>query len=213
MAIMTTLIAALALAAAPDRTLLCRPAVAGDQALVRTEPMVEAARGLSGRFLDYPVACETVEEAARAAGRAGLGHGVYARATGQPEGTAYLLVLTTSEAVELARRELLVAQGAEATGRLRQALVALDDAVPRPPIRRTLIAGWVLGGAGALALAGGAVLASRARADAREANGAVTPGAYQAAKDRWGRHRTASGVALSAGGAALAVGLTLVLAF
>jgi DNA integrity scanning protein DisA with diadenylate cyclase activity len=71
----------------------------------------------------------------------------------------------------------------------------------------------VLGGAGALALAGGAVLASRARADAREANGAVTPGAYQAAKDRWGRHRTASAVALSAGGAALTAGLTLVFAF
>jgi len=213
MAIMTALAAALALAAPSERLLLCRPALADDAPPAFAVPMIEAARGEAGRFLDYPVACESVEEAARAAGRAGLAHGVYARASAQGDGAAYLLILTTVEAREVARRELLVTGERQARDRLRQALRSLDDAVPRPPIKKTRVAGWIATGVGVAALAGGAILASRARADAREANAAVRPEPYQAARDRWSRHRTASGLALGAGGAALAAGLTLAFAF
>jgi hypothetical protein len=213
MPLTSALLAALTLAAGPERILLCRPSLVGDPALARAEPLVEAGRRLAERFLDYPVACQSVEEAARAAGRAGLSHGVFSSALGQPEGTSYLLVLTTSKAAEVARRSLLVPPGGAAEERLREALQGLDRAISRPTARWSSVAGWTLGGVGVAALAAGAVLAAQARDQARRADRATTPGEYLAARDAWKRRRTASGAVLAGGGAALAAGLVLKLAF
>jgi hypothetical protein len=213
MPLTSALLAALALAAPTERTLLCRPSVSGDPVLARAEALVDAGRRLPERYLDYPVACESVEEAARAAARAGLAHGVYSSATVQPEGADILLVLADGQAAEVARRRLLLLPGSDAEGRLRDALRALDEAVPRPPPRWSSVVGWSLGGVGLAALAGGAVLALQARDQARRANGAATPGEYRSAADAWRRRRAASGAVLAGGGAALTAGLVVKLAF
>ena len=213
MALTSVLIATLALATGAERILLCRPTVVGDPSLARAEALVDAGRHLPERFLDYPVACQSVEEAARAAARAGLGHGIYASAEGQAEGAGYLLVLTTGQAAEVARRRLQVAQGHEAEAQLKEALRALDRTVPRPPPRWSKVAGWALMGAGVAALAGGVILASSARDQARRANAAASPGEYQDARAAWKKKRTTSGFALAGGGAAVAAGLTLELVF
>lgn len=55
MPLTSALVVALALAAGPDRTLLCRPVVAGDPALARAEAVPDAARLLADRFLDYRI--------------------------------------------------------------------------------------------------------------------------------------------------------------
>lgn len=213
MPLTSALLVTLALAAAPERILLCRPAVQGDPALARAEAVVDAARRLPGRFLDYGVACESTGETARAAARAGLGHGIFASAEGQADGAHFLLLLTSAQEVELARRALLVAPGAEAAGPLREALRALERAAPRPPARWPVVTGWTLGGVGVAALATGAILGFQARGEARRAATAATPAGYQAARDAWRRDRARSVAALAGGGAALAMGLTLRLAF
>jgi len=207
------LLMTLALAAGPERILLCRPAILGDPALARAEALSEAVRPLAGQFLDYGVACETLGETARAAARAGLGHGIFSSAEGGASGARFVLVLTTDEATEAARRALEVAPGVEAAGPLRSALLELERVVPRPPPRWPSVAGWTLVAGGAAALAAGTVLALRARDDARRADAAATPEAYQAARTAWRRDRSRSIPALAGGGAALALGLTLRFAF
>jgi hypothetical protein len=213
MPLTSALVVSLALAASSDRVLLCRPAVAGDPVLARAEALVEAARPLGSDFLDYGVPCESPAEAARAASRAGLRHALQSTAQGVADGSAWVLVLTTYDDFELDRRRLLIPPGAEAAGPLRQALRELERQVPRPPSQWTRTAGWVLVGVGAAALATGAVLAVQARDQARRARSAASPGEYLSARDAWRGRRTGGAVALSAGGAALAAGLVLELAF
>jgi hypothetical protein len=213
MPLTSALLLSFALAAPADRVLLCRPAVTGDAALARADALVEAARPLGGDYLDYGVSCESVGEAARAAQRAGLGHGVFSTARGDAEGAGWELVLTTRGEEEVARRRLVVAPGSDPVAPLREALRDLGRQVPRPPPRWTATAGWVLLGVGVAALGTGAVLASQARDEARRARSAATPAEYAAARDAWKGRRTGGAVALSIGGAALSTGLLLELAF
>jgi len=213
MPLTSTLLLTLALTAGPERVLVCRPTVQGDAALARPDAVAEAVRPLTDLFLDYGVPCESLGEAARAASRAGLGHAVLSSADGQAEGARFLLVLTTAQADELARRALQVPSGGDAAGAVRQALRELERQVPRPPPRWPSVAGWTLLGVGAVALAGGAAFAVQARSEARQANTASTPQAYQVARDAWQRERSRGAASLAVGGAALAAGLTLRLAF
>jgi hypothetical protein len=213
MPLTSALLVSLVIAAGPERVLLCRPTVQGDPALARPEAVAAAVRPLQGLYLDYGVPCESLAEAARAAGRAGLGHGVLTSADGQADGAHYLLVLTTAQAEEVGRRALRVSPGADAAGPLRRALEELEGTVPRPPPRWPTVAGWTFLGVGAVALAAGAVLAAQARDQARQANSATSPQAWQAAHDAWQRDRSRGVAALAIGGGALAVGLTLHLAF
>ncbi len=114
----------LALGAADgDRLLLCRPLVRGEAALAKADAVTAAARSLGPVFLDYGVACEGEEEAARAASRAGLALAVSSVAEGRTEGSRYLLALTPAGAAKaLATRSLEVAPGADAVPRLRASL-------------------------------------------------------------------------------------------
>ena len=113
MPLTTALLVSLAVGAAGDRLLLCRPALAGDPGLARPEALLEAGRTFGRDLLDYGVPCESPAEAARAAGRAGLNLAVSSLATGTPEGSRYALVLTTSEEKELAQRTLQVPTGVD----------------------------------------------------------------------------------------------------
>ena len=213
MPLTSALLVTLALAAAPERVLLCRPAVDGDAGLARAEARVEAGRALPDRYLDYGVPCLSLGEAARAAGRAGLDHAVQASAAGQAEGARFTLVLTTAREEEVARRALLLAPGEEADAPLREALRDLERQVPRPPPRWPTVAAWGLGGAGLAALAVGAALTLKARSDARRVDAAATPADWQRAHDAWSRDRRQAAGLLMAGGASVAAGLTLRLAF
>jgi hypothetical protein len=214
MALSSVLLVSLALAGGPERILLCRPAVSGDPALARADAVATAGRALSGAILDYGVPCETEAEASRAAGRAALTHGLFTRAEGKVEGSAYTLVLVEpAQEVPVGRRSLVVAPGADPVGPLRAALKELDASIPRPPPRWTTVAGWTLMGAGVAALAGGAVLAVQARDQARRADRAASPGEYRSAYRAWERRSGAAGVALASGGVALGVGLVLKLKF
>jgi hypothetical protein len=213
MPLTSALFLSLVLSAGSERVLVCRPTVQGDPLLARPEAVEAALRPLQGLFLDYGVPCETLGETARAAGRAGLGHGVLTTAEGRPDGARFLLVLATAEAEELGRRALEVAPGADPTGSIRQALRELERSVPRPPPRWPTVAGWTLMGVGAAALAAGAAFALQARDQARQADAATTPEAWQDARDAWRRSRSRGAAALAGGGGALAAGLTLRLAF
>ena len=176
MAMSSVLLVSLALAAGPERILLCRPAVAGDPALARADAVATAGRALSGAYLDYGVPCEIEAEASRAAARAALTHGVFTRAEGRVDGSAYTLVLVEPEREDpVARRSLVVPPGADPAGPLGAALKELDRSIPRPPPRWPTVAGWTLMGAGVAALAGGTVLALQARDEARKADRATTP--------------------------------------
>ena len=204
----------LALGAGPDRLLLCRPVVRGEPGLARADALPAAARGHGARFLDYGVACEGEGEAARAALRAGLSLAVSSVAEGRTEGSRFELVLSSGDERTLARRTVEVAPGADAVPPLRRSLGELLEAVPRP---REIRAGpWIAMGAGAALLAGGAAfaLAAHSNADARDRAGARGDYRGYVARDASWRHwRTASGVALGVGGAALAVGVAWRLAF
>jgi hypothetical protein len=213
MPLTSALLVTLALATGPERVLLCRPSIQGDPGLARAEAISEAVRPLQDLFLDYGVACESMSEAARAAARAGLGHGVFSSAEGRAAGARFVLVLTTTEAAEVGRRSLEVPPGAEAAGPLRAALRELEGAVPRPPPRWPTVAGWTLVGVGVAAIAAGTVLALQARGDAHRADAATTPEGYQVARADWQRDRSRSIAALAGGGASVALGLTLKLAF
>jgi hypothetical protein len=214
MPLTSALLVSLVLSAGPDRVLVCRPAVAGDPAAARPEAVAEAVRSLPGQLLDYGVPCESLGEAARAAGRAGLGHGVLAVAEGREDGAHYLLVLTSApEAEETGWRSLAVRPGDDAAGPLRRALKELEGTIPRPPPRWPTVAGWALVGVGVAVLAAGAVFSARARDEARAAAAAQGPAEWQAAHDAWAAERRRGVAAFAAGGAALAAGLALELAF
>lgn len=201
----------LALGAGADaRVLLCRPHVAGDAALARGEAVTEAGRRERARFLDYGVACEGAAEGARAARRAGLRHAVTATAEGRTDGSRYGLVLSDARSeAKLAARDVVVSPGADPVKPLATALRDLSQSIPPPPgAKRHGVGPWLVVGAGVALAAAGTVLAVQAKDAADEANGAVTPGAYASAKERWSDRRMQSGIALGAGGALVAAGLT-----
>ena len=204
-----TVVLALASAAAPERILLCRPQVAGDARLARAEALVEAAKP-TGRFLDYGVACEDAAAGARAARRVGLGHAVSATAEGRADGSRFVLVLSDADTeAERARRALEVAPGQDALTPLRGALGELLLALPAAPgPRYPHLGAWMTVGAGAAALAAGVGFAVAARSSADAAAAAAGPAAYTSARDDWRTRRTASGVLLGVGAAAVAAGLT-----
>jgi hypothetical protein len=214
MALSSVLLVSLALAAGPERILLCRPAVTGDPALARADAVATAGRALSGAYLDYGVPCETEAEAGRAAARAALTHGVFTQAEGRVDGSAYTLVLVEPAREDpVARRSLVVPPGADPAGPLGAALKELDRSIPRPPPRWPTVAGWTLMGVGVAAVVGGTVLAAQARDEARRADRAASPGEYRTAHRAWQRRSGAAGVAFAAGGVALGAGLVLKLRF
>ncbi len=197
-----------------DRVLLCRPRIAGDPALARGEAVVQAARATGGRFLDYGVPCEDAAEGARAARRAGLSHAVTGTAEGLTDSSRYVLTLSAAEGeVGIAERGLEVASGRDAVAPLKDALSRLLAAIPaaRPP--RSHVAAWSLMGAGAASILAGVALAASARDAADRANAATDPASYARAREEWRSRRAWSGVALGAGGAAAAAGLTWRIAF
>lgn len=202
-------------AAGGERLLLCRPAVAGDPALARAEAVAEAARATPGRFLDYGVPCDGVDEGARAARRAGLAHAVTSRAEGRSEGSRFTVTLSEAgTAAVRAERAVDVPAGRDAVRPLRTALDALLASLPPSPgPRPARVAAWSLAGAGAAALVAGAALAVSAGSAADRADAATDPAAYTRARADWRTRRTWSAVALGAGGAALAAGLTWRFAF
>jgi hypothetical protein len=209
-----TLALALASAAGGDRVLLCRPAIAGDAALARGEAVLDAAR-TTGRFLDYGVPCDDAAESARAARRVGLSHAVSATAEGRIQGSRYVLVLAdaASEA-ERARRAIDVAPGADAVAPVRGALSELLATLPAPPVaRRRHLGAWATVGAGVASLAAGVALAVRARSAADDADRAADPASYTRARSEWRDRRTASGVLLGVGAAAIGGGLAWRFAF
>ncbi|HEX9051363.1 MAG TPA: hypothetical protein VF841_12600 [Anaeromyxobacter sp.] len=215
MALSGVITLALALAAgAGDRLLLCRPNVGGDAGLARGDAVVEAARK-TGRFLDYGVVCVDPAESARAARRVGLDHAVSATAEGRSEGSRYVLVLADAATeAERARQSLEVAPGADPVAPLRASLGRLLETLPREPgPDRAHVAAWAAAGAGAAAVVAGVVLAGQARDAADRARSAPDLGAWVKARDDWQRKRTASGVLLGVGGAAVAAGLTWRFAF
>jgi hypothetical protein len=191
-----------------ERVLLCRPAVRGEPGLAKADALLAAARTLGDRFLDYGVACEGEEEAVRAARRAGLSLATSAQAEGHSEGSRFTLTLSsTALGKALARRELSVAPGADAVPPLRRSLLGMLDAVPRPPPR---VGPWVTIGAGAALLLAGGAFALVARSSAGAANHAAAAGdvaGYLDNRAGWRRWRTASGVSLGAGAAAIGAGL------
>jgi hypothetical protein len=209
MPLTTALLVSLALGAAGDRLLLCRPVVAGDPALARPEALLQAGRALGRDVLDYGVPCDSPAEAARAAGRAGLARAVSSVAAGAPDGSRYTLVLTSADEEELARRWLQVPTGADPVAPLIEALRGLRRAggTPRPAWARPTA--WSLWVGGAAALAAGVVFGLQARDYARKADAATTPEAWVAANDAWESHRTWSAVALGVGGAAVAGGTAI----
>jgi len=217
MPILQTLPLLLALAAAPggDRLLLCRPVVRGEPTLAKADAVAAAAREVGPAFLDYGVACEGEEEAARAASRAGLRMAVSSVAEGRTEGSRYLLSLTAAGAEKaLARRTVEVAPGADAVPRLRDALLELRREVPER--RDGRVAPWVVAGGGAALLVAGAAFALAARSNATSADRAWNAGdpvGYLRHRASWQRWRVASGATLAGGAAAAAVGLTWRFAF
>ncbi len=209
-----TLALAVASAAGPERVLLCRPKVTGEARLARGEALVDAAKA-SGRFLDYGVACEDAAESARAARRVGLAHAVSATAEGRADASRYVLVLADAATEgERARRALEVAPGGDAAIPLRGALSELLRALPPPPgPRHPHLGAWTTVGAGVASVAAGVGFALAARSAADAADGASDPAAYTRSRDQWRQRRTASGVLLGAGLAAIAGGLTWRYAF
>ena len=213
MPLTTGLLVALALGAGGDRLLLCRPSLAGDAALARPEALLEAGRSLGRDLLDYGVPCETPAEAARAAARAGLERAVASVATGAAEGSRYLLVLTSADEEELARRSLVVPTGADLVGPLAEALRSLrrEGGATRPAWVKPV--GWSLIGVGAVALAAGLVLGLQAHDQAHKADAATTPKDWLAANDAWQARRSQSAAALVIGGVAVGGGAVVLVAF
>lgn len=210
-----TLTLALAAGAPGDRLLLCRPQLAGDPALARGEAIAEAGRAMSGRFLDYGVACEDASEGARAARRAGLAYAVTSSAHGRAEGTRYELALADAESEAVrARRVVEVAPGAEALRPLRSALDQLVGTLPPPPGPRPAhVAAWSVAAAGVAAVVAGTVFALQAREAADRASSAEDLAGWLRARNDWNRNRTLSGASFAAGGTALAAGLAWRFAF
>jgi len=214
-----TAVLTLALAAASgggDRLLLCRPRVLGDAALARADAVAAAARGLGQRFLDYGVPCESPQEAARAARRAGLAHAVSSTAEGRVEGSRFLLTLSEAGAErEVAARDLTVAPGVDPVPPIERALRDLAR-TSEPPAAGRSDAPWYVVGAGAAVLAAGTAFALVAGSAASARDDAYARGdarTYVEKDASWRTWRTASGVALGVGAAAVAAGLTWRFAF
>ncbi len=212
-----TTAALLLLSASPDgdRLLLCRPRILGDAALARADAVAAAARGFGQRFMDYGVACDGAEEAARAARRAGLKHAVSSTADGRIAGSRFVLTLSEAEGERaVASRDLEVAPGADPVPPLEKALrdLAAQASPPRPAVGPGA-APWIVAGTGAAALAAGVGFALAARSAARDADGASTAQGYADARSSWKTRRTTSGVLLGVGGAAVAAGLAWRFAF
>jgi hypothetical protein len=204
----------------PGRLLLCRPRVLGDAALANAAAVPAAARALPGRFLDYGVACEDLAEASRAARRAGLDLALTSIAEGGAGGARYVLSLSAAaEEREVSRREVSVAAGQDAVPPLETALrelVASARGPERAPPRASSRGPWLAVGAGAAVLLAGGGFALAAGSDARARDRAGTAGDYRTYVEKdvsWRRWRTASGVALGVGGAALAAGAVWRFAF
>jgi hypothetical protein len=198
-----------------DRLLLCRPRVLGDAALARADAVAAAARGLGQRFMDYGVACDGAEEAARAARRAGLKHAVSSTAEGLTAGSRFVLTLSEADGERsVGSRELDVAPGADPVPPIEKALRDLATrANPPQPAAGPGAAPWILAGAGAAAVAAGVGFALAARSAALDADGASTAQGYVDARSTWKARRTASGILLGVGGAAVAAGLAWRFAF
>jgi hypothetical protein len=214
-----TAVLTLALAAGPgpgDRLLLCRPRVLGDPALARADAVAAAARGLGQRFLDYGVPCESPQEAARAARRAGLGHAVSSTAEGRVDGSRFVLTLSEATAErEVVARDLAVAPGQDPVPPIERALRELAK-TSEPPAARRSDAPWYLVGAGVAVLAAGTGFALAARSAANARDDAYARGDAQTYVEKdasWRTWKTASGVALGIGAAAVAAGLTWRFAF
>jgi hypothetical protein len=192
-----------------DRVLLCRPRVEGDPAAARPEAVATAGAQRGKRFLDYGVQCQDGAEAARAARRAGLAHGVATVAEGRAVGSRYLLVLADAEGeVERAKRTVDVAAGADAVRPVRSALDELLKTLPpKPGPKPEHVAAWSVAGAGAVAVAVGVVFATQARDAADRANEATDLGEWVRAKDDWEAKRRNAAILSSVGGAAIAAGL------
>ncbi len=199
-----------------ERLLLCRPRVLGDGALARADAVMAAARGLGQRFLDYGVPCESSQEAARAARRAGLAYAVSSTAEGRVEGSRFLLTLSEAGAErEVAARELAVAPGVDPIPPIERALRELAR-TSEPPAAGRSDAPWYVVGAGAAVLAAGTGFALAAGSAAKARDDAYARGdarAYVEKDASWRTWRTASGVALGVGAAAVAAGLAWRFAF
>jgi hypothetical protein len=214
--VLTGALLAIALTASADgdRLLLCRPRIVGDPALARGEAVGEAARKFKARFLDYGVACEDAAEGGRAARRAGLRHALTATAEGRTDGSRYVLALADAEReVELATQTLEVAPGVDPAPLLKTAFAQVLGKLPREPVQEQHLGAWSVVGGGVAALAAGVALAASASSAADRADGAATPGAHLAAVKDWEKKRNWSRLALGAGGAAVAAGLTWRFAF
>jgi hypothetical protein len=203
----------LALAAGPndDRLLLCRPQVTGDPTLARADAVVTAAGRFKDRFLDYGAVCQDAGEGARAARRAGLGQAVVSRADGTAEHAHFQLFLADADTDAVrAQRALDVKPEADAVRPVKSALGDLLRSLPPPPgVNKRHLAGWVTAGVGVAAVATGIYLASQSSDDARRADGATDPATYTRYRKLARDKRRNSAIALGAGGAALASGLTL----
>jgi hypothetical protein len=216
-ALMLALLAAVPAEPFPGRLLLCRSRVIGDPGQARAEALPSAARALRGRFLDYGVACDDVPEAVRAARRAGLEYALTSSAEARAGGTSYVLsVAEVAVEREVARREVAVAANDDAVAPLERALRALVSSPERASAAPRSVAPWVVAGAGvaALAVGGAFALAAGSAASARDRAGAAADyGSYIERDATWHRWKTASGIALGVGGAALAAGLAWRFAF
>lgn len=205
-----TIVLALSLEAGDDRLLLCRPQVVGDAASARPEAISEAAAKLRGRFLDYGAECRDPGEGARAARRAGLEHAVVSQAEGTAEQTRYELVVADAEGDAVrARRVVEVKLAQEALPPVKGALKELLKTLPpKPGPDPQHVAAWSLAGVGAAAIVTGVVLASQAQDAQGKANRANDPATYTRERKRAREKRDMSNLALGAGGAAVAAGLT-----
>ncbi len=210
-----TIVLALTLEAGDGRLLLCRPQVTGDAARARAEAVADAAAKLRGRFLDYGAECRDPGEGARAARRAGLEHAVVSRAEGTAESTRYELVLADVEGDAVrARRALEVKPTQDAVPPVKGALKDLLKTLPpQPGPDPQHVAAWSIVGVGAAAVIAGVVLANQAQDAQSSADRATSPASYTRERKTARDKRSMSNLALGAGAAAAAAGLTWRLVF
>jgi hypothetical protein len=210
-----TIVLALTLEAGDDRVLLCRPQVTGDATHARPEAVSQAAARLRGRFLDYGAECRDPGEGARAARRAGLEHAVVSQTEGTAERTRYELVLADAEGDAVrARRVVEVKLTQEALPPVKGALKDLLKTLPpEPGPDPQHVAAWSIVGVGAAAVIAGAVLATQAQDAQSRADRATDPASYTRERKKAREKRSMSNLALGAGGAAVAAGLTWRFAF
>jgi hypothetical protein len=205
-----TVILVVTAGAGHDRLLLCRPQVTGDPASARGQAVLDAAGKLRGHFLDYGAECRDAGEGARAARRAGLDHAVVSQANGDPERTHYELTLTDVEGeIVRSRRVLDVKPTDDAVPQLKVALKDLLRTLPpEPGPDPQHVAAWSVAGVGTALILTSAVLALQAQTTQARANRAGDPDTYTRERKRAREKRNMSVLALGAGGAAVAAGLT-----